>query len=131
MCIWVGLSSFGIKHARLLNTPYVKNLVDNNILYVVPEDVHREIMSSQGHDYIMKSVVNSEYINRNIGRVRSIDANNHMVEIDVNPEFKDYIESMENPRISFLAYTGLGKTSPVMYIHNAMSEDLIEGAMIV
>lgn len=116
MCIWVKLSDFGVRNSRLLNTPYVKSLIDNNILYVIPEDVHLEAMKQDNYEYTHKGCIAIKYLTRNIGRVRSIDVVNKMVEIDINPEYEDYITNMIDPRISFLAYTGLNKTGPVFYI---------------
>ena len=127
MCVWIKLSDFGEKHIRLLNTSYVKELVSNNILYVHPEDIHRELMSSNMYDYTMKGIVDCKYISKNIGRVRSIDVNRKSIEVDVNPECKDYIGNMKNPRISFLAYTGLNKTGPVFYIQDEKENTIEEG----
>lgn len=130
MCIWVKLSSFGAKYYRLLNTPYVKNLIDNNILYVIPKDVHMEAMHNDNFEYTHKGVIDMKYLARNIGRVRSVDINNKMIEIDINPEYEDYIENMNNPRISFLAYTGLNKTGPAFYIHELNEDEEEEGKVV-
>lgn len=130
MCVWVGLSNFGVKHIRLLNTSYVRNLIDNNILYVVPMDVHQELMSCDSYNYIMKDIIPDYILTRNIGRVRSVDVNNHAIEIDVNPVYKDYLDNMTNPRISFLANAGLNKTGSIFYIYDAKNNIIEEGEAV-
>lgn len=118
MCVWVKLSDFGVKHIRLLNTPFVKELLSNNILYVLPDDIHKEVMNTDMYNYTMRGIVETKYLAKNVGRVRSIDVNNKMLEIEVNPEYEDYITNMKEPRISFLAYNSLNKTSSVFYIQD-------------
>lgn len=127
MCVWVGLSDFGIKHVRLLNTPYVKNLINNNILYVLPMNIHQELMNYDSYNYIIKGIVPYYVLDRNIGRVRSVDVNNHAIELDINPIYKDYLDCMVNPKISFLANVGLNKISPVLYIYDAKNNIVEEG----
>lgn len=112
----VKLSEFGIKHKALLNTGYVKELIERNTLYVVPEDVHNKIMNTDSYGYIMLGRVSDKILNKNIGRITSIDIASDTVEIDATEDGYTYISELKDPSISFLAYNSLCRTSPIFYV---------------